>query len=196
MIPSKAVRKALAAHLATRLGLDASAVLPDWPPASQALPRPVAVVVIDAGEAGHDTDLGGPELVSITPTTGALATAVYRLGSFKLPLAVELWCGTALERDTRVEELHAALNEPPTIAGAAQVDAMAGLALVVADYHGAVATFDAEGWDARPVAEGTAREEWRARIEVTARIDELVTRTVTRQVSTEITVAASTAPLT
>lgn len=196
MIPSKAVRKALAAHLATRLSLSSDAVLPDWPPASKDLPRPVAITVIDAGPVGHDADLGGPEVISVTPGAGASATAVYRLGAWRFPLAIELWCATAFERDARVEEIHAALNEPPTIAGAAQVDAMAGLSLVVSDYHGAVATFDAEGWDARPVAEGTAREEWRARIEVTARIDELVTRTVTRQVSTEITVAASPAPLT
>lgn len=196
MIPSKAVRKALATHLATRLSLAADAVLPDWPPASKDLPRPVAITVIDAGAVGHDTDLGGPELVSITPTTGALATAVYRLGAWRIPLSVELWCSTAFERDTRAEQIHAALNEPPSIGAEAQVDAMAGLALVVADYHGAIATFDAEGWDARPVAEGTAREEWRARFEVVARVDELVTKTVTRQVSTEITVAASPAPLT
>lgn len=196
MIPSRSVRKALAAHLASRLSLASDAVLPDWPPASKDLPRPVAITVIDAGAVGHDTELGGPELVSITPGTGASATAVYRLGAWRIPLAIEVWCATAFDRDTRAEQIYAALSEPPTIGGTAQVDALAGLSLVVSDYHNAVATFDAEGWDARPVAEGTAREEWRARFEVVARVDELVTKTVTRQVSTEITVAASPAPLT
>lgn len=196
MIPSKAVRKALATHIATRLGLSSDAVLPDWPPASKDLPRPVAITVIDAGPVGHDTDLGGPETVSVTPGAGASATAVIRLGAWRIPLAVEIWCATAFERDTRVEQIHAALNEPPTIAGEAQVDAMAGLSLVVSDYHGAVAAFDAEGWSAMPVSEGTAREEWRARFEVTARVDELVEKTITRQTSTAITVTASTASIT
>lgn len=196
MIPSKAVRKALAAHIASRLSLASDAVLPDWPPASKDLPRPVAITVIDAGPVGHDTDLGGPELVSLTPGAGASATTVYRLGTWRIPLAIELWCATAFERDVRAEQIHAALNESPAIDGVAQVDAMAGLSLVVSDYLSAVATFDADGWSALPVAEGTAREEWRARFEVVARVDELVTRTVTRQVTTEITVTASTAPLT
>ena len=196
MIPSKAVRKALAAHLASRLSLSESAVLPDWPPASLALPRPVALAVIDAGRAEHDTELGGPELVSMTPGDGASGTALYRLGAWRLPLAVEVWCATSIERDRRIEQVHAALSEAPTVGGAAVVDVMAGLTLTVADYHGAKCTFDSDGWDARPDAEGTAREQWRARFEVVARIDELVEKTVTRLTATTTTVSVSTDPFT
>lgn len=195
MIPSKAVRNALAAHLRTRLSLATDAVLPDWPPASKALPRPVALTVIDAGEVAHDTETGAPELVSMTPTTGALATARYRMGSWKLALAVELWCATAFERDARIAQVHAALNEPPQVSGEAVLDVLAGLTLTVADYFNAPCTFDSEGWLAVPQAEGAGREEWRATFQVTARIDELVEKTVTRQVATEVTVTATPDPL-
>lgn len=198
MIPSKAVRKALAAHLRARLSLPEAAVLPDWPPASLALPRPVALTVIDAGKPEHDTELGGPEIVSMTAVDGdpTRGVARYRLGAWRLPLAVELWCATAAERDRRIEEVHAALSEPPAIDGEAVVDVMAGLTLTISDYFGAVCTFDSDGWDARPDAEGTAREEWRARFEVTARLDELTEKTVRRLVATEVTATATPDPLT
>ncbi len=195
MISSKAVRNALAAHLRTRLSLGTDAVLPDWPPATKELARPVAVTVIDAGPVAHDGETGAPELVSMTPGAGATATARYRLGSFTIPLAIELWCATEFERDRRIEQIQAALNEAPTVSGEAVADVLAGLTLTVADYFNAPCTFDSDGWLATPQAEGVTREEWRATFPVTARIDELVEKTVTRQVATEVTVTASPDPL-
>lgn len=149
----------------------------------------MAVTVIDAGVPTHTPEIGA-RLVSSTPGAGAAATAVFRTGAWSLPLAVDVWCASRKARADRIA-VWAALNEPPTVSGAAVADAIAGLTLPIADYFGAPCAFDCEGWDSHPSPEGTDREEWRATFQVVARIDNLTQRTITRLVSTSITVAAS-----
>lgn len=191
MSAPKAAAKALAAHLVARTGLPSSAVLPYWPPPTMALPRPVAVAVHVAGEAAHDTELGGPELVSMTPTTGASATARYRLGSWSIPLVVEVWARNSAERDTYARAVYDALTQPPEVGGAPVVDVMAGVTLTLADYFSAPCTFDTEGWNDTDTPDAAAREEWRSTFQVTARVDDLAERVVTYQTATTVTVAAS-----
>jgi hypothetical protein len=106
----------------------------------------MTVTIIDTGPVAHDGETGAPELVSMTPGAGATATARYRLGSFSIPLAIELWCATEYERDRRIEQIQAALNEPPTVSGEAVADVLAGLTLPVSDYFNAPCTFDSDGW--------------------------------------------------
>lgn len=189
--PSKAAAKALAAHLVTRTGLPSTAVLPYWPPPTMALPRPVAVSIHTAGEVGHDEELGAPELVSMTTIDATTSTARYRLGSWKIPLAVEVWAKTAPERDAYVQLVHAALNEAPAVSGVAVVGVMAGVTLTLADYFSLPCTFDAEGYADNDTPDATTREEWRATFQVTARCDEIVEKVVVRQHTTTVTVDAS-----
>lgn len=192
MSAPKAAAKALAAHLVARTGLPSAAVLPYWPPPTMALPRPVAVAVHVAGEAAHDAELGGPELVSMTPIPGgATATARYRLGSWTIPLAVEVWARNAAERDTYARAVYDALTQPPTVGGAPAVDVMSGATLTLADYFAAPCTFDTEGWNDTDTPDAAAREEWRSTFQVTARVDDLAERVVTYQTATTVTVAAS-----
>ena len=191
MSAPKAAAKALAAHLVARTGLPSAAVLPYWPPPTMTLPRPVAVSVHVAGEALHDTELGGPELVSMTPIDAATATARYRLGSWTIPLVVEVWARHAAERDTYARAVYDALTQPPTVGGAPVVDVMSGATLTLADYFSAPCTFDTEGWNDTDTPDAAAREEWRSTFQVTARVDDLVERVVTRQSAVTVTVAAS-----
>jgi gamma-glutamylcyclotransferase (GGCT)/AIG2-like uncharacterized protein YtfP len=51
--------------------------------------------------------------------------------------------------------------------------------------------FDTEGWNDTDTPDAAAREEWRSTFQVTARVDDLVERTVTYQTAATVTVAAS-----
>lgn len=183
LAPEVAVRRALAVYLRTALSLSASACQPDWFPATQALPRPVAVSIHEAGPVEHEDELPAPAPLTITPGAGATAAALYRLGALRVPLAIEVWGSTAKERDDLVERLARALDRPPTVGGERVVAAMGGLSLACTseDYFGAIVTYDCESRTALPTPEGIAREEWRAVFQVTARVDELREESITRQ---------------
>lgn len=195
--PELAVRKALAAYLRSALSLTVTDVLSDWPAPSVPLSRPVSISVHSAGDATRSPD-ASTELVTMTPGAGAAATAVYRTGEALVPLAVEVWCESAFERDRWKALVDAALNVPPSVAGERVADAMDGLTLTCAagsdgeGYFGAVATYDFEQRGEPASPEGTQREEWRALFQGTARVDVLRLATTRRQVS--VTVETSVAP--
>lgn len=183
LAPEVAVRRALAAYLRSALVLDATACQPDWFPATQALPRPAAVSIHDAGPVEHEDEAPAAAPLSVTPGAGASATALYRTGALRIPLAIDVWCSTQKERDELVEKLARALDRPPSVGGERVVGALGGLDLAcdATEYFGARVTYDCESRSALPAPEGIAREEWRAVFQVSARVDELREETITRQ---------------
>lgn len=192
---SRLARQALVTHLRTRLAthsLAADAVLDGWPAPSVDLPRPVAVSVSDAGAVDHHPTLGAPEIVRRTPEGDTSTRVLVRTGTWTIPLSVDVWTASAVARDTWTERVWAALNEPPSVGGAAVVAHMSGLALSLADYHGAVALFDGDGWTAVPNPDDASRESHRTLIPLTARVDELTERVVPRLVRTTLDLTLTT----
>lgn len=191
LAPEVAVRRALAVYLRSSLSLDAGSCQPDWFPATQALPRPVAVSIHEAGPVDHEDELPAAAPLAITPGAGATATALYRLGALRVPIAIDVWCSTQKARDDLVERLARALDRPPSVDGERVANALGGLNLPCAseEYFGAVVTYDCESRSALATPEGVTREEWRAVFQVTARVDALREETITRQTAMTADVA-------
>lgn len=193
-LPEVALRNALAAYLRETLSLATDVVCPDWFPPAQALPRPVAVSVHEAGEVARSSD-ASTDVVSRTPGSGASVVILYRIGEVVAPIAVDLWCETQFDRDTWAERIARALQRAPSVAGSPVADVMDGLTLTCAagngaeGYFGAVATFDTDTHTAPTSPEGAQREEWRATFPVTARVDLLREVTTVRQVELVVTPA-------
>ncbi len=190
-----AVRRALAAHLRTRLSLSTSACQPDWFPATQALPRPVAVSVHAAGSEGFSSAGGDPVLVSITPVPDSdppTAVALYRTAEYLLPVAIDVWASSEAERDEWKRRIEDALNEPVTVGGQPVSNVSDGLTLVCSpdDYHSAVVTFDLEDVTALATSDESQREEWRVVFALSARVDKLTEKTIPRQVTTQVVIAS------
>jgi len=114
-----------------------------------------------------------------------------RTGTWTIPLSVDVWTASAVARDTWTERVWAALNEPPSVGGVAVVAHMSGLALALPEYFSAVCVFDGDGWSAVPNADGASREEHRATFQITARVDELTEKLVTRLTATALDVTVT-----
>lgn len=177
---SKEIVKRLAAHMRAAMP-DLAEVLEDWPETNYQLQMPSLSIM--TGAPVH-RPFAPTELSRVdSPDDPRKLLIKTDVGDYEWRMQLDMWCGNKPERHALYEKFYRAFNSQ-LIDDSREV---AGLSLVLTDYHGITARYDLLSYDFDTDSEeSTQRKEWRSKIVVLAHCRAIVERELFKTKTIEV----------